>query len=98
VLSPSSLQRKTKNEMKKTTTIAIVFFFSSRRKEKKNTKKKKTIEKEKKENVERGGRLPFFSRFRDWDEMLLLPSPLHIPSTLSSPPSSSLVSCVSLKL
>jgi hypothetical protein len=53
-------------------------------------KKKKTIEKIK--NVEKGGSLPFFSRFYIWDEALLLLSPFHIPSMLSSPPSSSLVS------
>jgi hypothetical protein len=64
--------------------MVVIFFFSSRRKEKKNAKK--------------GGSLPFFSRFCVWDETLLLPSPLHIPSTLSSPPSSSLVSHISSKL
>jgi len=32
--------------------------------------------------------LTFLLCFYIWDEALLLPSPLHIPSTLSSPPSS----------
>jgi hypothetical protein len=53
-------------------------------------KEKKIIEKKK--NAEKGGSLPFFSRFYIWDETVLLLSPLHIPSMLSSPPSSSLVS------
>jgi len=71
--------------------------FSSQAKEKKtHTQKKNPIERKK--NVEKGGRLPFLSCFCIWDEALLLLSPLHIPSTLSSPPSSSLVSHVSLKL
>ncbi len=75
-----------------------IFFFSSKRKKKhKKTlpKKKKTI---KKKNAEKGGRLLFFSCFCIWDEALFLLSPLHIPSMLSSSPSSSLVSHVSLKL
>jgi len=67
-----------------------VFFFSSRRKEKKTKRGKK--------NAEKGGILPFFSHFCIWDEVCLFPFPLHVPSTLSSPPSSSLVSRVSLKL
>jgi len=58
--------------------------------EKKNHKKKK--------NVEKGGSLPFFSCFCIWDETFLLLSPLHIPSMLSSAPSSSLMSNISLKL
>jgi len=37
-----------------------IFFFSSRRKKKKNIEKKKSAEK--------GGSLPFFSRFCIWDE------------------------------
>jgi hypothetical protein len=65
-----------------------IFFFSSRRK-KKNTKKKKCRE---------GRELTFLSCFCIWDEVLLLISPLHIPSTLSPPHSSSLVSHVSSKL
>jgi hypothetical protein len=44
-------------------------------KDKKNTPKK---------NAKKGGSLPFFFRFYFWDEALLFPSPLHIPSTLSS--------------
>ncbi len=59
-------------------------------------KKKKT--KRGKKNAKKGEILPFFSRFCIWDEVLVLPSPLHIPSMLSSPPFSSLVSHVSLKL
>jgi hypothetical protein len=66
------------------------------KKRKKNTNLKKTIEKKK--NAEKGGSLPFFSRFYIWDEALLLLSPLHIPSALSSPPSSSLVFHISSKL
>jgi hypothetical protein len=54
--------------------------------------------KEEKKNVEKGGSLPFFSRFCIWDEAFFLPFPLHVPSMLNSPPSSSLVSHVSLKL
>jgi len=57
---------------------------------------KKTQKKEKK-NVEKGGNLPFFSCFCIWEEALFLPFPLHVLSTLSSPPSSSLVFHVSLK-
>jgi hypothetical protein len=68
-----------------------IFFFSSKRK----TQRKKTIEK--KTNAEKGGSLPFFSHFCIWDEALLLLPPLYISSTLSSPPSSNLVSHVSLK-
>jgi len=60
-----------------------VFFFSNRRKEKNTQRFKKTIEKKK--NAGKGGSLPFFSCFYIWDEALLLPSPLHVPSTLSSP-------------
>jgi hypothetical protein len=74
--------------------LASSFFQAEEKKT--NTKKKKTIEKKK--SAEKGGSLPFFSRFCIWDEALLLFSPFHIPSTLSSPPSSSLVSHVSLKL
>jgi hypothetical protein len=66
-------------------------------KEKKNKhKEKKTIKKEK--NLEIARSLPSFSRFCIWDEALLLLSPFHISSTLSSPPSSSLASHVSSKL
>jgi hypothetical protein len=56
---------------------------------KKNTKKKN--HKEEKKNVEKRESLRFFSHFCIWDEALLLLSPFHIPSMLSSPPSSSLV-------
>ncbi len=72
-----------------------IFFFLSRRKKRK-TQRKKNHKEEK--NVEKGRSLPFFSHFCIWDEVLLLLSPLHIPSTLSSPPSSSLVFHVSSKL
>jgi hypothetical protein len=47
-------------------------------------KEKKSIEKK---NANKGGSLHFFSRFYIWDETFLLPSPLHVPSTLSFPPS-----------
>jgi hypothetical protein len=73
------------------------FFFSSRRKLKNYKEEKKKNHREKK-NAKKGGSLSFFSCFCIWDEVLFLPSPLHFPSTLSSPPSSSLVSHVSLKL
>jgi len=66
----------------------LLAFSSSQTEGKKNTRKKKTIEKNK--NVEKGRSLPFFSCFYIWDEALFLLSPLHIPSTLSFPPSSSL--------
>ncbi len=69
-----------------------IFFFLS----KKNIEKKKTIENGK--NVKKGGKLPFFSHFYIWDEALLLYSPLHVPSMLNSPPSSSLMFCISSKL
>jgi hypothetical protein len=71
-----------------------IFFFSSKRKERK-TQRKKIISKKK--NAKKGRSLPFFSRFYIWDEAVHLLSLLHIPSTLSFPPSSSLVSHVSLK-
>jgi hypothetical protein len=66
------------------------------RREKNRRKEKKNHRKENK-NVEKGRSLPF-SIFCIWDEALLLPSSLHIPARLSSPPSSSLVSHVFLKL
>ncbi len=72
-----------------------IFFFSSRRKERK-TQRKKIIEKKK--NAKKGRSLPIFFRFCIWDEVVLLLSPLHIPSKLSSPPSSSLVFHISSKL
>jgi hypothetical protein len=59
-------------------------FFSSQVEE----KEKKNIEKKK--NAKKGRRLPFFFCFCICDEMLLLLSPFHIPSMLSSSPSSSL--------
>jgi hypothetical protein len=62
-------------------------FFSS--------KKKKHKEKK---NAEYEGSLPFFFRFDIWDEVFLLSSHFHVPSTLSSPPFLSLVSHVSSKL
>jgi hypothetical protein len=71
-----------------------IFLFPSRRKKKKNTKKKNHI---KEKNAEKGESLPFFCCFYIWDEAFLLLPPLHIPSTLSSPPSSSLVFHVSSK-
>jgi hypothetical protein len=73
-----------------------VFFISNRRKQNKTERKKKNHREEK--NAEKGGSSPFFSHFCIWDEALLLFSPLHVPSTLSSPPSSSLVCHVSSKL
>ncbi len=77
-------------------TFSLASSSSQVKKRKKNTKEKKIIKKKK--NVEKGGSLPFFSCFCIWDEALLLLSPLHIPSTLSSPPSLSLVSHVFSKL
>jgi hypothetical protein len=63
---------------------------STQAKEKKEKhKEKKTIEKKK--NAKKGGSVPFFFRLCIWDEALLLPSPLHIPSPLSFPPSSLLL-------
>jgi hypothetical protein len=56
-------------------------------------KKKETLKK----NVEKGGNLPLFSHFYIWDEAFFLPSPLHVPSMMNFPPSSSLVSHVSSK-
>jgi hypothetical protein len=62
----------------------------------KSRKKKNKHRKEK--NAENGRNLPFFSRFCIWDEVFFLSFPFHVPSMLSFPPSSSLVSHVSLKL
>jgi len=72
-----------------------IFFFSSRRKERK-TQRKKTITKY--IYAKKGRSLSFFSCFYIWDEALLFLSPFHIPSTLNSPPSSSLMSHISSKL
>jgi hypothetical protein len=47
-------------------------FFSS-------IKRKKNIGKK---NVEKGGSLPLLSHFYIWDEVLLLPCPLHLPQAL----------------
>jgi hypothetical protein len=69
-----------------------VFFFASKKHTHTHTHK---IEKK---NAEKGRNLPFFFCFCIWDEALLLLSPLQVPSTLSSPPSSNLVFHVSLKL
>jgi len=70
--------------------LASSFSQAKEKKEKKNHREKK--------DAKKGESLFFFSCFCIWDEVLLLLSPLHIPSTLSSPLSSSLVSHVSLKL
>jgi hypothetical protein len=70
-----------------------VFFFSSK---KKKTQRKKNHKKEKK--CKEGREFTFLLLLCIWDKALLLPSPLHIPLTLSSPPSSSLVFHVSPKL
>jgi hypothetical protein len=67
---------------------------SSQREEKREKHKEKKII-ENKKNAKKGRNLPFFFHFCIWDEVLLLLSPLHIPSKLSSPPSSSLVFHVS---
>jgi hypothetical protein len=61
----------------------LTFFFPSNKRKKKH-KEKKIVEKKK--NVEKG------VSFCIWDKTFFLFSPLHIPSTLSSPPFSSLVS------
>jgi hypothetical protein len=77
-----------------------IFFFSSRKKKHTHThthththKEKKTIEKKK--NAKKGRSLLFSLAS---NEAFFLLSPLHIPSTLKSPPFSSLVSPVSSKL
>jgi hypothetical protein len=77
-------------------TFFLAFSSSQARKNKHTHKGKKTIEKKK--NVKKGKNLPFFFHFCIWDEALLLLSPFHIPSMLSSPPASSLVSHISSKL
>ncbi len=64
--------------------------------EKKKTKVKKNRRKFFK--CREGRELNFFYHFCIWDEALFLPFPLHVPSTLNSPPSLSLVFHVSLKL
>jgi len=50
---------------------------SSQVEEKKKKHREKKNHREEK-NVEKGGNLPFFSQFCIWDEVLLLPSPLHV--------------------
>ncbi len=70
-----------------------IFFFSSKRKERK-TQREKNHREEKKCKKGRA----HTSRFCIWGEALLLLSPLHIPSMLSSPPSSSLASHISSKV
>ncbi len=72
-----------------------ICFFSSKRKEKKH-KEKKHHRKEKK--FREGRSLHLFSCFCIWDEALILLSFLHIPSTLSFSPSSSLVFHIFSKL
>ncbi len=63
---------------------------------KRKHRNKKTVENKK--NAKKGKSLPFFFRFYVWDEVLFLLCPFHIPSTLSFPISSSLLSRVSSKL
>jgi len=77
---PFLLKIKTKKNEKKR--CHLLLFKHKKRKE--NTNKKKN---HRKKNAQKGGSLPFFSHFCVWDETFLLPSPIHIPSTLSSPPS-----------
>jgi hypothetical protein len=77
--------------------------FSSQTKEKKEKHEDKKNHRKEKKNTKKGGSSPFFSRFCIWDETFLLISTLHIPSTLSFSPSSSLMStspqsCMLLKL
>jgi hypothetical protein len=79
------IEKGKKKEKKKTTPIVVIYFFSSKRKKKNHRKKK---------NVKKGGSLPIFSCFCVWNEVFLLPSPFHVP--LSFPPSSNVVSCISL--
>jgi hypothetical protein len=90
VSSPSSLQIETKNERKKRWLLLL-----KQKKRRTNTKEKNHREKK---NAKKGRSLPFFSCFRIWDEVLFLLFPFHVPSTLSSPLSSSLVAHISLKL
>jgi hypothetical protein len=73
-----------------------VFFFSSTQKKKKKPQRKKNHKEEKK--CREGKEFTFLLLLYIWDKAFLLPSPLHIPLTLSSPPSPSLVSHVSSKL
>ncbi len=83
---PSSFQTKTKKMKEEDDGV---FLFSSKKKT--HTHRKKNLKEEK--NAKKGVNLPFL-----WDEALFLPSPLHVPSTLNSPLSSSLVFHVSSKL
>jgi len=68
------------------------------RQNKRKKTQKKTNHKEKKMQRKDEDYLFFSSHFYIWDERLLLPSPLHVPATIISPPSSSLVSHISWKL
>jgi flagellar biosynthesis protein FlhB len=64
--------------------FSLAFFFSQAKENKEKHKEQKNHRE--KENAKKGGSLPFLSRFFVWNEALLLLSPLHIPSTLSFPP------------
>jgi hypothetical protein len=81
--------------------IVFFFFFSNVKKKAMVSSSSQVGKKEKKhrknKNAKKKKSLPFFSRFYIWDEVLLLPFPLHVRSTLSSPLSSSLVSHISSK-
>ncbi len=70
--------------------FSLASYFPQVEEKKKNHRKKM--------NAKKGESLPFFFCFCIWDKSLLLFSPFHIPSTLSFPPSSSLVSHISSKL
>jgi hypothetical protein len=69
--------------------MMVSFFSQAEEKTKKKTKKKKTHREE--ENVEKRGSLTFFSHFCIWDEVLFLPSPLHLPQALCLMPPRSYV-------
>ncbi len=89
VLSPNIFffSNKRKKKTKKKLFFYIFTNTSKKKKKKKKTTKKKRSQRRKR-NVEKVISFPFCI----WDEALLLLFPLQIPSTLSSPPSSSLVS------
>jgi hypothetical protein len=71
---------------------------SSQAEEKKGKTQRKNNHREEK-NAKKGESLPFFFQSCIWDATFFLLFPLHIPSMLSSPPSSSsLVSHIALKL
>jgi hypothetical protein len=94
------LKHKKKKKKKKAMSCLchhLLRFKQKQKTERRRREKKKKKNHRGKKNAKKGESLPFFSCFCIWDEIPLLPSPLHVPSMLNSPPSLSLVSHVSWK-